>query len=61
MIDSGSSLNTFTTKDLKDILRTDVLFAQPLPHLEKFVDSNQQRLNFAEFINVKLTGGKTRD
>ena len=35
MIDSGSSVTTLATKDLKNIHRTDVLFAQPLLHSEK--------------------------
>ena len=41
MIDSGSPVTMFATKDLKDIIRTDVLLARPLPQLEKYADFNQ--------------------
>ena len=55
MVGTGSPVTTSPTNDFKDILRNDVLFPQPLPQSEKYVDFNQQQLNIAGCIHVKLT------
>ena len=52
--DSGSPVTIFTTKDFKDIQRTDVLFARLLPHSEKNEDFNQQPMKIAIFDHVQL-------
>ena len=41
-VDSGSLVTIFTVKDLKDILRTDVILARPLPQSEKYVEFKHQ-------------------
>ena len=58
MTDSGSQVTISTTEYSKDILRTDVLFATPLPQWEKCADFNQQPLKIAEFIHKQLKVGK---
>ena len=56
-IDSDSPVTIITTKDLKDNLRTDVLFARALPRSEKYMDFNQQPLKILQFIHVQLKVG----
>ena len=58
MIDFGSLVTIITTKDLKDILCTDVIFARSLPLSEKYVDFNQKPLKIAGFIHVQLKVAK---
>ena len=58
MTNSGSPITIFTTKDLKDIFRTNVLFAGQLPQSNKYVDFNTQPLKIPGFIHVNLELGK---
>ena len=53
-IDFVSPVTIFTTKDLKEILETNVLFARPIRPSEKNVDVNQGQSDLARFIQVNL-------
>ena len=57
MIDSGSIVTIIRAQNLKNILPIDVIFAQPLPQLQKYVDFNQQPLKIAGFIHLHLKVG----
>ena len=53
-----SPVTVFTAKDLRDHLRIDVLFAQPLPQPRKNVDFIQQFLHIPGFVDVQTKVGE---
>ena len=58
MIDSGSPFTIFTLDDVRKILKTDVIFARPLPKNEAHVDYDGKPLKLIGFINVDVQVGK---
>ena len=63
MIDSGSPISIFTRADLRKLLRTDVIFARPLPKNESYVDYNNQPIkptNLVGFSNMEVQEGKRK-
>ena len=58
MIDSGSPITIFTQSHLGKILKTDVLFARPLPKGEEYVDYNGRPLNLLGFKTLDVKVGK---
>ena len=58
MIDSGSPITIFTRDDVRKILKSDVIFARPMPKNEEYVDYNGKPLNLIGFINVDVQVGK---
>ena len=60
MIDSGSPITIFTKEDLCQILKTDLIFARPLPKNEEYVDYNGRPLNLVGYITVDVEVGKQK-
>ena len=58
MIDSGSPITIFTQDDVRKILKSNVMFARPLPKNKEYVDYNGKPLNLVGFINVDVQVGK---
>ena len=58
MIDSGSPITIFTRDDVRKVLKSDVIFARPMPKNEEYVDYNGKPLNLIGFINVDVQLGK---
>ena len=58
MIDSGSPITIFTGDDVRKLLKSDVIFAKPLPKNEEYVNFNGKLLNLIGFINLDVQVGK---
>ena len=52
MIDSGSPITIFKQADLRELLKSHVIFARPLPKTEQYVDYNNKPLNLLGFTTV---------
>ena len=58
MIDSGSPITIFAQADLRDLLKVDVIFAEPVPKTKQYVDYNNKPLNTLGFTNMNVKVGK---
>ena len=56
--DSGSPITIFTREDVRRILKSDLIFARPLPKNEEYCEYNEKPLNLLGFINVDDQVGK---